>query len=293
MAWGRLDDRANGNAKLLALSDGAWRMWGCALIYCQANLTDGFVPEHAIHTFGVRAEDKPGIADELCRALVPGKGPCWHRVEGGYRVHDYLDWNDTREDILREREKSNDRKRRWRDRHSHADGDADGTAPETRSEQTSTTTTTTTTTGTTTRPTTRREITASSAPPADAAPALLVFPTVGNGGTEWRLTEATVAEWKGLYPDLDVLGECRRALAWVKAKPQHRKTASGMPAFLVKWFNRSTNDGRRPGSGSSVQPQRGRIPGSTLTEASRDKYAGMTSAAVRAARGEEGSTDGR
>jgi hypothetical protein len=100
MAWGRLHDRANGDAKLLALSDAAWRMWGSGLIYCQAALTDGFIPEHAIHTFGVRARNKEVVAEELCRCLVPGKGPLWQRVNGGYQIHDYLDWNDSRADIL-------------------------------------------------------------------------------------------------------------------------------------------------------------------------------------------------
>jgi hypothetical protein len=110
MPWGRLDDQANGSPKLLALSDPAWRMWGCALIYCQAQLTDGFVPQAAIHTFGVRAKDKEKVADELCLAIVPGKGPMWHKVAGGYQIHDYLDWNDSRNEVLAKREK--DRKRK-------------------------------------------------------------------------------------------------------------------------------------------------------------------------------------
>lgn len=110
MPWGRLDDQANGNPKLLALSDPAYRMWACALIYCQAQLTDGFVPEHAIHTFGVRARNKEAVADELCRALAPGKGPLWAKVEGGYQLHDYLDWNDSREEVESKRKRDRNRK---------------------------------------------------------------------------------------------------------------------------------------------------------------------------------------
>lgn len=116
MPWGRLDDKANGNAKLLALSDSAWRMWGCGLIYCQDNLTDGFIAEHAISAFGVRAKNKELVAAELCRSLVPNKGPLWHKVEGGFQVHDYLDWNDSREEVLRERKLVKDRKEKFNNR---------------------------------------------------------------------------------------------------------------------------------------------------------------------------------
>lgn len=144
MPWGRLDDQANTNAKLLALSDPAWRMWGCGLIYCQANLTDGFIPEHVIHTFGVRAKNKSAIAAELCQSLVPGKGPCWHKVDGGYQVHDYLDWNDSRESVTAERAKSKERIERWRERARNGVTNA----LETPDEHVSTTTPTTTTTPT-------------------------------------------------------------------------------------------------------------------------------------------------
>jgi len=114
MPWGRLDDQANGNAKLLALSDAAWRMWGCGLIYCQANLTDGFIPDHAIQTFGVRARNKAHVVSELLATSVPGKSSLWHTVTGGYQVHDYLDWNDARAIVLEEREKARQRMERLR-----------------------------------------------------------------------------------------------------------------------------------------------------------------------------------
>lgn len=82
------------------------------------------------------------------------------------------------------------------------------------------------------------------------SPALLEFPTVGKGPKTWALTEALCAEWRELYPGLDVLGECRKALAWVNAN--HPKTARGMPAFLVGWLNRSTNRGGRVASSSAA-----------------------------------------
>jgi hypothetical protein len=122
-----LHDGANADPKLLALSDAAWRMWGCGLIYCQNALTDGFIPAHAIHTFGVRAKNKEAVAGELCRVLIPGKGPLWRVVEGGYQVHDFLDWNDSRAEVLEGRARGRDRVRRHRAaREGRAEGDGNG-----------------------------------------------------------------------------------------------------------------------------------------------------------------------
>jgi hypothetical protein len=101
--WARLNDKANGDEKLLALSDPAWRLWGCGLIYCQDKLSDGFLPDYVLPTFGLRQAPLQAVIEELCAVLVPGKGPLWHRVPGGFQIHDYLDWNDSKAQILANR----------------------------------------------------------------------------------------------------------------------------------------------------------------------------------------------
>lgn len=116
MPFGRLHEEAAGDSKLLALSDAAWRMWGMGLIYCQKNLTDGFIPAGAIHLWGVRAKRLHLVADELCAPQVPGKAALWEKVEGGYQVHDYLQWNDSKEEILKMRGEAKERIRRFRER---------------------------------------------------------------------------------------------------------------------------------------------------------------------------------
>ena len=80
---------------------------------------------------------------------------------------------------------------------------------------------------------------------------VLEYPTVGKVDS-WQLSEAQVAEWATLYPGLDVLAECRKAMAWIKANPGRRKTARGMPRFLTNWLNRATDSPRR-GSADSRQ----------------------------------------
>jgi hypothetical protein len=72
--------------------------------------------------------------------------------------------------------------------------------------------------------------------------ALLVFPCDGTPDT-WNLESTQVADWAKLFPSLDVMGECRKALAWISASPERRKTARGMGRFLVGWFGRSQNRG--------------------------------------------------
>lgn len=73
--------------------------------------------------------------------------------------------------------------------------------------------------------------------------AVLTYPCTGQP-REWVLTAAQLHEWEELYEALDLLAECRKALAWVRASPRNRKTAKGMKRFLVSWFSRANDSGR-------------------------------------------------
>ena len=80
----------------------------------------------------------------------------------------------------------------------------------------------------------------------------LVFPVVGpRPPYRWVLTEAQIALWVTLFPTLDILAECRAALAWVDANPRRRKTAKGMKRFLVAWLIRAANEVRTSGPAQS------------------------------------------
>lgn len=82
-----------------------------------------------------------------------------------------------------------------------------------------------------------------------SSPTVLEFPVVGPDGPTWGLTEAHIAEWSGLFPTLDVGQDARHALAWVLADLGRRKTARGMPRFLVGWFTRTVDRGAGNGHG--------------------------------------------
>jgi hypothetical protein len=86
---------------------------------------------------------------------------------------------------------------------------------------------------------------------ASTEPAVLTFPTIGLNGASWILRQTQISEWQSAFPGIDILAEARKALAWLHANPGRRKTTRGMAAFLVKWFNRTTDSGRSRTASSS------------------------------------------
>lgn len=95
MAWVKLDDQAPRNAKLLRAGPAAAWMWVCGIAHCQAHLSEGFIAEIAIPMIGVTgAERSKKLADVL---VICG---LFDRVDGGYMVHDYLDFNETKAQAL-------------------------------------------------------------------------------------------------------------------------------------------------------------------------------------------------
>jgi hypothetical protein len=89
--------------------------------------------------------------------------------------------------------------------------------------------------------------------PLPAEPALLTFPCVGPVKT-WALTQKTVDVLAQAYPDLDVMVECRKAVAWCECNKPKRKTAKGMPKFLNNWVAQANDHQRKPAAYSG-QPQ--------------------------------------
>ena len=63
-----------------------------------------------------------------------------------------------------------------------------------------------------------------------------------RNGQAWTLTQAQIEAWQADFPALDVPGELRRAHAWCTANPARRKTAAGLPRFLVAWLLRAQTD---------------------------------------------------
>jgi hypothetical protein len=102
VAWMRLEVNVLKHPKFLALSAGAVLLWLEGKSYCEDQLTDGLIPRSALKTFRFKAR---GRVDELCRPC--GEGPdggmyaaLWEVHPMGFKMHDYLDWNRCRDEVL-------------------------------------------------------------------------------------------------------------------------------------------------------------------------------------------------
>jgi hypothetical protein len=112
MAWVRIHDGAMQSMKIAKLSDSAFRLWVRGLCYCQTALTDGLIPREALRDMGAKRKD----VEMLSAVLVDGKGPLWEHHDIGFKVHDYLDWNDCRDKVIERQEKAKKRKEDWEER---------------------------------------------------------------------------------------------------------------------------------------------------------------------------------
>jgi hypothetical protein len=129
MAWMRLEVSYIDHPKLLALSDGAFRLWHEGKSYCEKHLTDGLIPRSAARGFRCFTAAR---LKEL-QSAVPGyQHPLWEAHDAGFTMHDYLDHNDCRDVAMRRITKSkleNERKRKnqqeYRDRKQAGSGNGD------------------------------------------------------------------------------------------------------------------------------------------------------------------------
>ena len=78
-----------------------------------------------------------------------------------------------------------------------------------------------------------------------SSPVILIYRTRGQIA-KWALRKNQLRAWEAVYPRLDVLHECEKAWTWVEASPERRKTARGMPRFLVGWLNRAEREPQIP-----------------------------------------------
>lgn len=109
MPWVKLDDRFPSHRKIALLSDRAFRLHVSALCWCSENLTDGRISDRELPLVA-KIRNVKATAQQLADAGV------WDRTDSGWEIHDYLDYNPSRDQVLAERKKNAERQERFRRR---------------------------------------------------------------------------------------------------------------------------------------------------------------------------------
>jgi hypothetical protein len=93
MSWAAIDDNAPEHRKLLAVGPVACWLWVCGIAYCnRQKARDGFIPETKISVL----YPIPNAKREAEKLVAGG---LWERVDGGFLVHDYHDYQPSAEEV--------------------------------------------------------------------------------------------------------------------------------------------------------------------------------------------------
>lgn len=103
MPWIRLDDQFPDHPKVVEAGPLASWLYVCGIGYCNRLLTDGFIPSGQ-----VRKLADVDNAGDLVKCLVAVG--LWDEAEGGYQVHDFLDYQPSAEQVKAERSMNKVRK---------------------------------------------------------------------------------------------------------------------------------------------------------------------------------------
>lgn len=110
MPWVRIDDRYYSHPKVVAAGLAASGLDVRAMSWAAGSLTDGFIPESVLPLLA--AGD--AAAKKLAAVLVQvGR---WEEVEGGWMIHDFLDFNPSAKKVNEERNAAAERMKESRKR---------------------------------------------------------------------------------------------------------------------------------------------------------------------------------
>jgi hypothetical protein len=97
MPFLNLDDNFADHPKVDGVSDGAFRLHVAGMLYAAKQMTDGYIP--ATRVPRLTRTFKPRYLAELMESGL------WKPADRGHVIHDYLDWNRSREQIETDRER--------------------------------------------------------------------------------------------------------------------------------------------------------------------------------------------
>ena len=222
MGWVRLDDNFADHPKIIALSDTAFRLFITGLCYSNRQLTDGVIPYRMVQAWVGDNPEKP--SDEL------EDQDLWARVETGFLILSYSEYQPTRDEVEKKREQVKQRLARYRETqkkrvsnaYQNGDGNANETPPPTQP-----------------NPTQPNALDISN----DISKEVVVLPRIKSakesvmrisqklsearkqGINAWNISRLVEEEWDALHATDDV-GGCIALTAWYVSELQQRKLGS-------------------------------------------------------------------
>lgn len=105
MTWTRFEPKARRHPKAIKAGNDAASFWQWAIQWSNENETDGYLDESVLHTIPPTAI-APRRAKELAEkcvaaAIKPGGSGLFERVENGYRIHDFHDYQPPSDEELK------------------------------------------------------------------------------------------------------------------------------------------------------------------------------------------------
>jgi len=136
MVWAKIDDEILDNPKIVRAGVFGFALHVAAITWCCRNLTDGFIPTARVTALLTLDRVEYDVANPL--ALIDGpdsgggntglpalviadhlvKVGLWDDVEGGFQLHDFLQFNPSRADVEAKREQNAARAKRSRTQHA-------------------------------------------------------------------------------------------------------------------------------------------------------------------------------
>ena len=142
MVWAKIDDAILDNPKIARVGVYGFALHVAAVTWCCRNLTDGFIPSARVtalltlekvmfdvaNPLALVGEPESMAGDTGLSALTIAEAlvdaGLWDRAPGGFQLHDFLEYNPSREEVLAKREKISARVKRHRSRVSNDDCNA-------------------------------------------------------------------------------------------------------------------------------------------------------------------------
>jgi len=117
MAWVRIDDKFTEHPKLVQAGPLGVAMQIAALCYANRHLTDGELPANIVARFMPTVCYDPETGEEITWRDVADRLVeigIWHKTDGGYLIHDYLEYQPSKADVEAERAAARERMARIR-----------------------------------------------------------------------------------------------------------------------------------------------------------------------------------